>query len=261
MTEAEWLTSTDPQRMLEYITADRPWRTGSYSVSDRKLRLFACACCRQVWNNLSDDRSRHAVETAERYEDGSRNSIDLRDARSAAMLMERSSFYSGDFDAELAYKCAGPIQELISNSGLPRWFSVSTKLAPQQAALLREIIGNPFRKQRLCEQQTGDSDTNCWKCRSVMTPTVLSIAQTVYDERAFDRMPVLGDALEDSGCDNQDVLRHCRGEEQCRHDGVIPAPGGHMWDYCPHCTGQCWRPLRGPHVRGCFVLDLLLGKS
>src|SRR5262249_25241945 len=59
--------------------------------------------------------------------------------------------------------------------------------------------------------------------------TVARIAQAIYDERAFERLPVLADALEDAGCDNADILSHCRSD--------------------------------GPHVRGCWVVDLLLGKS
>ena len=59
--------------------------------------------------------------------------------------------------------------------------------------------------------------------------TLVRIAQAIYDNRAFDRLPILADALEDAGCDNADILAHCRGP--------------------------------GPHVRGCWVVDLLLGKS
>ena len=59
--------------------------------------------------------------------------------------------------------------------------------------------------------------------------TVHRVAQAIYDERAFERMPILADALEDAGCDNADILNHCRNG--------------------------------GEHVRGCWVIDLLLGKS
>ena len=59
--------------------------------------------------------------------------------------------------------------------------------------------------------------------------TVRKIAQAIYDERAFDRLPILADALEDAGCDNADILNHCRNG--------------------------------GEHVRGCWVVDLLLGKT
>jgi hypothetical protein len=62
-----------------------------------------------------------------------------------------------------------------------------------------------------------------------LTPTVTSLAQAIYDERAFDRMPVLADALEDAGCTSTDMLEHCRGG--------------------------------GEHVRGCWVVDLILNKT
>ncbi|WP_238603035.1 hypothetical protein [Fimbriiglobus ruber] len=64
---------------------------------------------------------------------------------------------------------------------------------------------------------------------SYLTPTVLSLAHGIYEDRAFDRMPILADALQDAGCDNEDILTHCRGP--------------------------------GPHVRGCWVIDLVLNKQ
>src|SRR5581483_3527580 len=81
--------------------------------------------------------------------------------------------------------------------------------------LLREIFGNPFRPVTV---------NSTW-----LTSNVISLAQTIYDERAFDRMPILADALEDAGCTNAEILQHCR------------------------------QP--GEHVRGCWVVDLLLGKE
>src|SRR5262249_16615769 len=82
-------------------------------------------------------------------------------------------------------------------------------------AILRDIFGNPFRPITLDPS---------WQ-----SADVLALAQAIYDERAFDRMPILGDALEDAGCDNADVLTHCR------------------------------QP--GEHVRGCWCVDLVLGKA
>jgi hypothetical protein len=83
------------------------------------------------------------------------------------------------------------------------------------ANLVRDVFGNPFRPVEIDSQ---------WR-----TTNVAALAQTIYEERAFERMPILGDALEESGCDNTDILNHCR------------------------------QP--GEHVRGCWVVDLLLGKS
>jgi hypothetical protein len=80
---------------------------------------------------------------------------------------------------------------------------------------VRDIFGNPFRPV------TADPQ---W-----LTPTVVTLAQTIYADRAFDRLPILADALEDAGCDEADILTHCRADE--------------------------------PHVRGCWVVDLVLGKG
>jgi hypothetical protein len=85
-----------------------------------------------------------------------------------------------------------------------------------QKALLRDVVGPlPFRAL-------------CLDSRLVST-NVHDLAHTIYDERAFDRLPILADALMDAGCDDADILGHCRSE--------------------------------GPHVRGCWVVDLVLGKA
>jgi hypothetical protein len=85
----------------------------------------------------------------------------------------------------------------------------------KQSNLIRDIFGNPFRSVAL---------NSAWQ-----TSTVTGLAQAIYTDRAFDRLPILADALEDAGCDNADILNHCR------------------------------QP--GEHVRGCWVVDLILGKS
>ena len=83
------------------------------------------------------------------------------------------------------------------------------------AEIIRDIFGNPFRPVTL------DPD---WR-----TTTAMQIARGMYDSRDFAAMPILADALQDAGCDNADILDHCRGS--------------------------------GPHVRGCWVADLVLGKE
>jgi hypothetical protein len=87
-----------------------------------------------------------------------------------------------------------------------------------RAELLRDLIGNPFRQLGI------DAHWLAWN-----DATVLRIAQAIYNQRAFDRMPILADALEDAGCTDRAILDHCR------------------------------RP--GPHVWGCWVVDLLTGKE
>ncbi|MCE9566332.1 MAG: hypothetical protein K8U57_30275 [Planctomycetes bacterium] len=81
---------------------------------------------------------------------------------------------------------------------------------------MRDIIGNPFRPV------TTDPT---W-----LTTDVVALATGIYEDRAFDRMPILADALQDAGCDNDDILNHCRNANQV-------------------------------HVRGCWVVDLVLGKE
>ncbi|MCE9565687.1 MAG: hypothetical protein K8U57_26995 [Planctomycetes bacterium] len=82
-----------------------------------------------------------------------------------------------------------------------------------QADLLRDIFGNPFRPVALDPSWGSD--------------TVLSLARHIYESRDFSAMPILADALQDVGCDNDDILCHCRDEKQV-------------------------------HVRGCWVVDLVL---
>src|SRR5262245_14408171 len=77
MTEAEWLNCTDPGAMLNCLRE-------SGRASERKLRLFAAACVRRVWDQLAGARSRHAVETSERYADGVAGKTALADAERAA---------------------------------------------------------------------------------------------------------------------------------------------------------------------------------
>jgi hypothetical protein len=88
----------------------------------------------------------------------------------------------------------------------------------QEAVLLHDIIGDPFRPVTIRPDWLAWDDGR-----------VLSLARTIYDQRTFDLLPVLADALEDAGCDNAEVLGHCRRD--------------------------------GEHMRGCWVVDLLLGKE
>jgi len=231
MTEAEWLACDDPQKMLESLRE---------KASSRKLRLFAVGCCRGIWHRLTDERSRNAVEAAERSteEEIVGRSLDpMRQQAIAASLAVRertSARY-----ACTAANCVLNVSSIwkIANSaayiaalGAARQASVAVKVGTRrggggtpaakrernrQASLLRCIFGNPFHPVALD--------------RTTLTPTVVSLAQAVYDEAAFDRLPILADALEDAGCTDAEILAHCRGP--------------------------------GPHARGCWVVDFLLGKE
>lgn len=148
------------------------------------------------------------------------------------------------------------------------------------ADILRDIFGNPWkpvsRTGRVLLGERSKAEINQQAMTFVIGPasvfleqpamwltsTVLSLAEAIYNDRAFERMPVLGDALEDAGCTEESILRHCRGEEQCGACG-IPEIGDVVdpRSSCGRCNGSGWRPLSGPHVRGCWVVDLILGKT
>jgi hypothetical protein len=217
MTEAEWLNAADPEILLRWLQKSKKHRP-----SVRKLQLFSCGCCREVWFQVADMRFHHAIEAAEQVADG------LMTIQAAKALADRQFDSAGSFTVEFApaswtfhlpwntefapetsaSAAAGYAIRLISARG--------RKLARErQSHILRDIIGNPYRRP---------ASTTNWQ-----TALVVSLAQAIYDQRAFDRMPILADALEDAGCTNTDVLSHCR------------------------------QP--GQHVRGCWVVDLLLGKK
>jgi len=245
MTEQEWLACTAPWPMLEFLR---------HKVSDRKLRLFACICCREVWRQLPDERSHKAVEVAERYADGAAAAEVLTaawqaaasapwevaevarqatsaalwataaDAFVAAVVASRHAAYAArDAAWALASHAAGATTwnspEIARDAAAWRgvWAVMANERA-DQAALLRCIFGTPFRSITL------DPAWLPWH-----DGLLVSMAQRMYDARDFADMPVLADALEDAGCTNQDILGHCR-------------------------SG-------GEHVRGCWVVDLVMGKS
>lgn len=216
MTEADWLACGGK----DWVEAGREVSLVEQRGSKRKLRLFSCACCRLIWPLLKDASSREAVEASERYADRQLARRELGSFRDAARQAVRNSGETpGEFAAysTTASKCnTAWVAKLAQNAAVGQggeWHPHAIAVA--QRKLLRCIFGNPFRAV------TTDS--------SWLTTTVQSLAAAIYAERAFDRMPVLGDALEDIGCANQDVLHHCR-------------------------SG-------GEHFRGCWVVDLILGRQ
>jgi len=216
MTEAEWLTCTDPIRMVKAARA---------RMRHRKLRLFAVACCHRIEDLLPDPRSRMAIAAAEQHADGAITEMQLREARVAAGAAHSDSFdrlgkvgacfeWAAEFAADrVAFKAAESASWMTHTArkiGEPTPADYTF-----QADIIRDIFGNPFHPVSV--------DPSC------LPRDVTALALTIYDERAFDRMPELADALEREGCANVDVLEHCRGP--------------------------------GPHVRGCWVVDMLLRRG
>jgi hypothetical protein len=217
LTEAQWLACEDPDALLEFLRG---------RASPRKLRLFAVACCRRIWHLLPDEGTRRGVEVAERYADGAASDEELEAARSAAQeAVDRYFVHLPAVAAEAVAEAAWG-EDQYSGTYHPQFAAYHAYFAAGEAAgervaqslLLRDVIGNPFRSTSV------DPAWLAWN-----GSTVRRLAQAVYDERTFDRLPILADALEDAGCADAAILGHCRGP--------------------------------GPHMRGCWVLDLVLGKQ
>jgi hypothetical protein len=200
-------------------------------ASERKLRLFAVACCRRLHDLLWDPALGDAIRVAEACADHRRSKSErVRAWNKAERLRPRG----------LQRQCAqmAVASTIRPDPFMPGYVAQSAMFAladlPEksrttihrlrrgertaQVHLLRDIIGNPFRPATL------DPTALTWN-----GGTVPKMAQVIYDDRAFDRLPILADALEEAGCTDADILAHCRSE--------------------------------GPHVRGCWVVDLILGKS
>ena len=211
MDEAEWLTSTNPYAMFRHLGT---------RLTARKLRLLHCSYCRDHIDHLRDERSVWAVETAERLADGLADVVESDRVREVAKGAVRRWNEEGDTPkamfADVAVRSLD--RELSPFGRAYRHFSSEIELHPQPevCTAVREFFGNPFRPVSL--------NPDHW-----LTPPVLGLARTMYESRDFTAMPVLADALEESGCDEAEVLAHCR--------------------------------AGGPHVRGCWVVDLLLGKG
>ena len=207
MTEAEWLTCVEPQRMLELLR---------HSVWERKLRLFAVACCRRNWHRITVEAIKEAIQVAERYADD--RFIPLHDLRKAWTEIS-GAYFTEAIVLEDAWETASKVSagwQRICNSRNTQGIAQPEPNA--QCQLLRDIFGNPFQVQVISSSWLASADG-----------TIPRIAEAVYEMRAFEQLPILADALEDLGCDNADILNHCRSS--------------------------------GPHVRGCWVLDLLLEKE
>ena len=253
MTEQDWLACTDSQKMLEFLMGKELYLSLRFG---RKLRLFACACCRRLWHMLIDERSRQAVKVAEAFADGLTS---LEERRASYFQVrdyieeERRAFYvqvhgyAPDFapyEAVAAAVSRRPFNGAVEAS---RWAAIAWGAAAdadwpglddievghrerdqersRQAALLPDIFGNPFRPVTISPTVLIWNDG-----------VVVRLAQAAYEQRhlpegTLDKslLAILADSLEEAGCTDADTLGHLRGP--------------------------------GPHVRGCWPVDLCLGKS
>jgi hypothetical protein len=259
MTEAEWLASTDVGKMYVFLrdtsvlfrTRWHGYRTvPRFAFSERKSRLFAVACCRHILHLMPTDEARDCVLAAEQYADGLIPDEALAGAVDASMRSCEHAWRRGyhppapsarhAYEREVLDALGRVHRQESARAGVMRasaqawaWaIFFESQAEPtaeaarsfrelaysRQADLLRDIVGNPF------QQPTVDPAWLAWNDHCVER-----LARFIYDERAFERLPILHDALLDAGCDDEQLLAHCHAA-----DG---------------------------HVRGCWVLDLLMGKD
>jgi hypothetical protein len=238
MDETRWFAASSPLHLLAHL---RSLRTARTKIGRRKLRLFACACCRRLWPGLRESQKK-LIEQAERLADG------LCDRQAVMLALNEAypfnlssgartvfSFVLGLFGArtpsppaertppeprvlrELLWRLThNEIWTVVGAWRLAGGFELlSLRQTPVheerlvQADLVRCLFGNPFRPLNF---------DPAWR-----TTTAVGLARGIYDENAFDRLPILADALEDAGCDDAEALKHCRVE-------VVHARGCHVVD-------------------------------
>ena len=218
MTEEEWLADTGLEKKVQHVSKQK---------HTRKLRLFSCGCCRQLAPWIKNDRLFQAIERAEKFADGELSESTLYKWYLEVIRLQRA-VARPSYTAEIAvyypissvcmipkyYGYTSVWRTLLHNNAIfgPEFSSTATALA---YALFRDVFGNPFQPVVLEE---------VWQ-----TSTAVALAKQMYESRDFSAMPILADAIQDAGYENDVVLNHCRDEKQV-------------------------------HVRGCWVVDLVLGK-
>lgn len=291
MTEADWLASKDPAAMLRYLTDGEI--EGDYAspgrhervrrkATDRKFRLFACACCRLVWDGavcgrcggtgeigahkrqtglppcpdcrgtgkvggLTDPRSRRAVEVAERYADGGATAEELFHAHTLPGGTS-SVVYWAVQPAPLSFHQVQPLPSPAAQAALIRgifgnpWLAVGFEWRPDGLYLMVGEERTELPRGRARGVLSRTEVKQLWRRVNWLTPTVISLASAAYDKRQPDglldpaRLAVLADALEEAGC------------------------GPMLPTFAPHPIVEHLRSA-ATHARGCWVVDLLLGKA
>jgi hypothetical protein len=222
MTEAEWLVATDPTNMLVATSQAR---------TERKLRLLLTHSARCVWDHITPTVLREAIEIAECHTEGEVSAEALTTAKTRATLIGIASHSTPEdvrWWQDSVRQIDGAYHFLVlattTHGGMmPRierqhaWHGAVRAAREYMPGLFREIFGPlPFRPVIFSDSWRPD--------------TAVTLANQMYDSRDFGAIPILADALQDAGCDDEDILNHCR-------------------------------DANATHVRGCWVVDLVLGKE
>lgn len=223
MTELQW---AEERRHAQYMVHTlQKMGLARTKVGRRKLRLYASGCCRQAWPSIRESSLKQAVETAERFADGLVDKATLTRTYERVLWLDADDRYPARSQSREQAAAGMAIATCHPNAHNAAFCITAYHPSPVASGktanaegvlcdLLRCVFGNPFQKPAF---------PTAWQ-----TETVKALASAIYADLAFDRLPILADALEEAGCDDRPMLDHLRGP--------------------------------GPHCRGCWVLDLALGK-
>jgi hypothetical protein len=233
--EDDWSACNDPGDMVQFLR-------DSSKLSERKARLFAVACCFHCfWNLLVDDETRAAVGVAARHAEGLAETQEVMEAAASAAAVAAAREREDDNDAtdisvrrtewlyyaaRAAEAAAKAVTDPLSAAFTSTFAASDLKERHLLAHFLRDIVGPlPFRPGML------SPSTRMWN-----SSTLARLAQAIYPGRHLpsdyldtQRLGVLADALVDAGCTEEELIGHLRSE--------------------------------GPHVQGCWAVDLVLGKE
>jgi hypothetical protein len=239
-TEAEWLVCRwpDPMRKCLKQTKGLIYKTyvQSHPRGRRKLRLFGVAYARRVLPLITDPNLRALVGAAEAFADGVGTVEDLARLKRASGVSGTTFVFDGesedDYREALTYHSrAEYAAQAVALLGERDALSSSTGHGNAAIALEGEKVAvEAARQADLLRDIFGNPFRKVPFDKRWRTNTVVALAKQMYEARDFSAMPILADALQDAGCDSADVLDHCRDSKQV-------------------------------HVRGCWVVDLALGKS
>lgn len=242
MTEPEWLATDNPFRLFQHVKS---------RLSARKLQLLACGCCRLLDPLLTADQQA-ALGVVERHADGLADNDELQRAKEqyyrdvTALTLPTPTGGSMPPTAEAATAEAllaaisvpidiglRRVHELVeaaaARAPVGGGRSAAKELRRRMCLVYHEIVGNPFLERRVASPEYRARGGGVTADMLRVGETARAIAIGVQAEQAFDRLPILADALEDDGCTDTELLDHLR--------------------HTSH------------HLRGCWAVDLVLGKS
>ncbi len=238
MTEEEWLTASRTTELLKFIKSQ---------ASSRKLRYFVVSCARNVLPPLPDLDMINALKLAEAFADGTGTKYKLAQGRKALRARHAERFkqwiplYTDNVRSVPAwYGLIESIEKVFESAAFSCVWSVTRYMSIEK--IVQQGFHSGLKHQSDIIQHEMKHQINFIRdifgnpFRTVdfdpewQTDTAVALAQTMYDARNFHAMPILADALQDAGCEDAAILDHCRDEN-------------------------------GLHVRGCWVVDLILRKA